>query len=143
LSGKGLDILYSSDLVTPDLTVPATLRETDPLGRAREALAAHLVVRRSDGQKRYIVARSAARAAPEPAAAAASERSLDEVTVFASRYVLEDQSVSQPVSLGHHDLEQVPGAHDDVMRAIRTVPGLADDGRSISLQELSEPDQCL
>ena len=39
LSSKGLDILYSSDLVTPDLTVPATLHETDPLGRAKEALA--------------------------------------------------------------------------------------------------------
>ncbi|MDB6104867.1 MAG: hypothetical protein JWO52_4866 [Gammaproteobacteria bacterium] len=127
LSAKGLDILYSSDLVTPDLTVPATLRETDLLGRAREALAAHHLELRSDGQKHYIVARSATRAAPQPAGAAAIERSLDEVTVFASRYVLEDQAVSQPVSLGHHDLEQVPGAHDDVMRAIGTVPGLADN----------------
>jgi len=128
LSGKGLDILYSSDLVTPDLTVPPTaLHETDALGRAREALAAHHLELRSDGQKRYIVARSATPRTPEPAGAAVSESSLDEVAVFASRYVLEDQSASQAVSLGHHDLEQVPGAHDDVMRAIRTVPGLADN----------------
>jgi outer membrane cobalamin receptor len=127
LSAKGLEILYSSDLVTPDLTVPSTFHATDPLGRAREALAAHHLELRSDGQKRYIVARSAALAAPEPAASPRSEHSLDEVAVFASRYVLEDQSVSQAASLGHHDLEQVPGAHDDVMRAIRTVPGLADN----------------
>jgi len=127
LSARGLDILYSSDLVTPDLTVPPTLHKTDPLGRAREALAAHHLELRSDGQKRYIVARSATLAAHEPPAAARSGRSLEEVTVFASRYVLEDQPATQSVSLDRHDLEQVPGAHDDVMRAIRTVPGLADN----------------
>jgi outer membrane receptor protein involved in Fe transport len=127
LAAKGIDILYSSDLVTPDLTVPPTLRETDPLGRAREALAAHHLELRSDGQKHYIVTRSATVEAPGPAAASRSEPSLEEVTVFASRYVLEDQAVSLPVSFSHHDLEQVPGAHDDVMRAIRTVPGLADN----------------
>jgi len=127
LSAKGLDILYSSDLVTPDLTVPPNLHETDPLGRAREALAAHHLELRSDGQRRYIVARAIARQAPEPAAAARSESSPNEVTVFASRYVLKDEAATQSVTLGHHDLEQVPGAHDDVMRAIRTVPGLADN----------------
>jgi hypothetical protein len=126
LSARGLDILYSSDLVTPDLAAPSTLHETDPLGRAREALAAHHLELRSDGPKRYIVARSATREAPAPAAASGSERSLDEVTVFASRYVLKDEN-TQSVSFGHHDLEEVPGAHDDVMRAIRTVPGLADN----------------
>jgi hypothetical protein len=126
LSARGLDILYSSDLVTPDLTAPATLHETDPLGRAREALAANHLELRRDGQKRYIVARSATPEASAPPAASRSERSLDEVTVFASRYVLKDES-TQSVSFGHHDLEEVPGAHDDVMRAIRTVPGLADN----------------
>ncbi|HEV7448372.1 MAG TPA: TonB-dependent receptor plug domain-containing protein, partial [Steroidobacteraceae bacterium] len=126
LSARGLDILYSSDLVTPDLTAPATLHETDPLDRAREALAANHLELRRDGQKRYIVARSARPEAPAPPAASRSERSLDEVTVFASRYVLKDES-TQSVSFGHHDLEEVPGAHDDVMRAIRTVPGLADN----------------
>lgn len=127
LSARGLDILYSSDLVTPDLTVPPTLHETDPLGRAREALAANHLELRNEGPKHYIVVRSATRKAPEPAAVPRSVRSVDEVTVFASRYVLEDKAGIQSVSLGHHDLEEVPGAHDDVMRAIRTVPGLADN----------------
>ena len=127
LSAKGLDILYSSDLVTADLTVPPNLHETNPLGRAREALALHHLELRSDGQKRYIVARAMARQAPVSTAAASREGSLNEVTVFASRYVLEDTAGTQSVTLDHHDLEQVPGAHDDVMRAIRTVPGLADN----------------
>jgi len=48
------------------------------------------------------------------AAAARSESSPNEVTVFASRYVLKDEAATQSVTLGHHDLEQVPGAHDDV-----------------------------
>jgi len=55
------------------------------------------------------------------------EEHLDEVAVFASRYVFEDQASTVQSSFGHDDLEQMPGAQGDVMRAIRTVPGLADN----------------
>jgi outer membrane receptor protein involved in Fe transport len=129
LAASGYDILYSSDLVSPDLQVPETLQATDPLSRAREALATHHLTLRSDGQKRYVVTRSA-----QPTAPAASvptpvpaEEHLDEVAVFASRYVLEDQANNVQTSFGHDDLEQVPGAQGDVMRAVRTIPGLANN----------------
>ncbi len=128
LAASGYDILYSSDLVSPDLRVPETLHEPDLLGRAREALAAHHLTLRSDGQKRYVVTKSN-RVEPlvKPDAPAVAEEHLDEVAVFASRYVFEDQASVVQSSFGHDDLEQMPGAQGDVMRAIRTVPGLANN----------------
>lgn len=128
LAASGYDILYSSDLVSADLMVPETLHETDPLGRAREALAAHHLTLRSDGQKRFVVTKST-RVGPaqKPDAPVVPEEHLDEVAVFASRYVFEDQASTVQSSFGHDDLEQMPGAQGDAMRAIRTVPGLADN----------------
>lgn len=129
LAASGYDILYSSDLVPPDLMVPDTLHGTDPLGRAREALAAHHLALRSDGQKRYVVTKSN-RTEPvvkQDAPVAPAQEHLDEVAVFASRYVFEDQASTVQSSFGHDDLEQMPGAQGDVMRAIRTVPGLANN----------------
>ncbi len=127
LAASGYDILYSSDLVSPDLKVPENLHETDPLGRAREALAAHHLTLRNDGQKRYVVTRSNR---PVPQTSPGTEvfnEHLDEVAVFASRYVFEDLASTAQSSFGHDDLEQVPGAQGDAMRAIRTVPGLANN----------------
>jgi len=126
LAASGYDILYSSDLVPADLMVPESLHETDPLVRAREALAAYHLTLRGDGQKRYVVTRSA-HVEPAPRAANTADDHLDEVAVFASRYVFEDQASTVQSSFGHDDLEQVPGAQGDVMRAIRTVPGLANN----------------
>jgi len=127
LSASGLEILYSSDLVSPDLTVPETLHATDPLGRVQEALGAHHLQLQSDGQKRYIVTRAARPPKPVQAPASQSEPQTGEVMVFASRYVLKDEPIGELTSFDHGDLQQVPGAQEDAMRAIRTVPGLANN----------------
>lgn len=129
LSASGYNILYSSDLVTPDLAVPPTANDPDPLVRVRQALAAHHLELRNDGQRRFIVTRGPAKPSAMPAVAApeAVEHSVDEVTVFASRYALRDEESSAAGSFRHDDIELVPGAQRDAMRAIRTVPGLADN----------------
>jgi outer membrane receptor protein involved in Fe transport len=127
LSASGFDILYSSDLVSADLMVPATLPMTDPLRRAKAALAAYHLELKSDGQKRYMVTRSAIPRTSVQAPARASEHAPDEVTVFASRYVLKDAAITELASFRHDDIQQVPGAQEDSMRALRTVPGLANN----------------
>jgi hypothetical protein len=127
LSASGLEILYSSDLVSPDLTVPGTLHATDPLGRVQEALGAYHLQLLSDGQKRYIVTRAARPRTAVQAPVSSSEPQTGEVMVFASRYVLKDEPIGELTSFDHGDLQQVPGAQDDAMRAIRTVPGLANN----------------
>lgn len=127
LSASGFDILYSSDLVSPGLTVPETLQATDPLSRAREALAAHHLELRSNGERRYVVTRSTVSHAGNTTAAQPASERLAEVAVFASRYVLKDEASNGPVSFRHDDLQQVPGAQGDILRAVRTVPGLANN----------------
>ena len=57
LGATGVDVLYSSDLVPPDLDVPAGLQGSDPLSRVMEALAAHHLLLRNVGPRRYIVTR--------------------------------------------------------------------------------------
>lgn len=128
LSASGYDILYSSELITPELTVPGNLPNGDLLARARAALAVHGLQLRTDGPKRYIVTRTAV-GVPAKATAAAfpADTVVNEVTVFASRYVVGDETLNGPASFAHDDLEQFPGAQGDVMRAIRTVPGLANN----------------
>lgn len=124
LSATGVDILYSSDLVPPDLEAPGTLRGADPMSRAVEALAAHKLLLRSEGQRRYLVTRApAARSPTLPVAPNPSE--LDEVAVFGSRYTFIDTRSGESASFTHSDLEQAPGAQQDAMRAVRTAPGLA------------------
>lgn len=131
LTASGYDVLYSSDLVTPELKVPDTADAPDPVTRARQALAAHHLQLKSDGQRRFIVTRAAEPATPRAVQEAAPPegRPVDEITVFASRYVLRDEapSTASAGTYTHDDIEQVPGAQQDAMRAIRTVPGLADN----------------
>ena len=126
LSASGFDILYSSDLVPPELTIPAIPPTPDPLSRARAALAAYQLELKGDGEKRYIVTRSTLARTSLQTPAPVSEPAPDEVTVFASRYVLKE-TIGELASFRHDDLEQVPGVQEDSMRAIRTVPGLTNN----------------
>jgi hypothetical protein len=124
LGTTGVDVLYSSDLVPPNLMGPATLQGADPMSRAVEALAAHHLLLKNVGQRRYVVTRAPPTAQSDPDVPSAPI-AIDEVSVFASRYAFINTAVGEPVLLSHSDLEQVPGAQEDVMRAIRAVPGLA------------------
>src|ERR1700722_17669424 len=60
LGATGVDVLYSSDLVPPELGVPAVLQGSDPLSRVMEALAAHHLMLRDVGPRRYLVTREPA-----------------------------------------------------------------------------------
>jgi hypothetical protein len=130
LGATGVDVLYSSDLVPPDLDAPAVLQGSDPLSRVMEALAAHHLQLLSVGPRRYVVTREPSRrAAPATPSnhrsAPPQEAVLDEVSVFASRYAFEGISVGEPASFAEGDLQQMPGSQQDALRAIRASPGLA------------------
>jgi outer membrane receptor protein involved in Fe transport len=128
LGATGVDVLYSSDLVPPDLDVPAVLHGSGPLSQVIEALAAHHLLLRNVGPRRYIVTREPApRAAPAsvPRQSSPQEAALDEVSVFASRYAFEGTAVGEPASFTESDLRRMPGSEEDALRAIRASPGLA------------------
>jgi TonB dependent receptor/TonB-dependent Receptor Plug Domain len=130
LGATGVDVLYSSDLVPPDLGVPAVLQGSDPLSRVMEALAAHHLMLRDVGPRRYLVTReplprAALPTASVPRQSSPQEPALDEVSVFASRYAFKGIAVGEPASFTESDLHQTPGSEEDALRAIRATPGLA------------------
>jgi outer membrane cobalamin receptor len=141
LIAAGVDVLYSSELVPADLDAPDTLPQGDPMARVVAALAVnHLTVQHTSGGG-YVVTRavapSVAPAPPAPPAGAAPtvavvagsaprEPTLDEVSVFASRYEFTTTNTpGEPIEFDQRDIEQMPGAKADSVRALRAAPGLA------------------
>jgi TonB dependent receptor/TonB-dependent Receptor Plug Domain len=148
LGATGVDVLYSSDLVPPDLGVPAVLQGSDPLSRVTEALAAHHLMLRNVGPRRYIVTREPrSRSAPATSfnrrQSSPQEPDLDEVSVFASRYALDGIAVGEPASFTERDVQQTPGSENDALRAIRASPGLATNLSSRPYVRGAFPDDVL
>lgn len=122
LQEDGFEVLYSSDLVPADLIGAASPRDTTALQRATHMLAQHGLELRSLGAKRFVVVRmqkSPASTPPQPVP------ELDEVNIFASRYALVGEGRYDEKLLDSAAIRNVPGAHDDPLRSLRSLPGIA------------------
>lgn len=138
LRGSGVDVIYSTDLVTASMRLVAPLRSQNALDRAREALAPYGLILRSVGPDRYVVTRgpttSAAPQVPQqpvatvPAAQAAA--GLAEISVYASQYTLGGSDTGEPKSFSSVDIDRIPGDQDNALRATRLLPGVASNGSS-------------
>ena len=53
-----------------------------------------------------------------------SEEPLEEISVYASRYAI-DGGLAEPREVSPTDIERVPGSHDDALRALHSLPGIA------------------
>jgi hypothetical protein len=132
LRRSGIDVLYSSDLVTPQMLLTAPLRAEGALARAREALARYGLILQSMGSGRYLVTRAPPAVPPPLPSGVSPERSpaLEEISVYASQYTLGGGSTGEPKSLSSTDIERVPGRDEKVLRAARLLPGMASNGSS-------------
>jgi outer membrane cobalamin receptor len=132
LEATGVEILYSSDLVPSDLpAVDTPGTSADAESQAVAALATYHLTLRHDGPRRFIVTRAAAaRSSPPPPQSTTDAPPLNEVAVFASRYALVGSDIGGPLGLDREDLQRTPGSEEDTLRAIRTVPGLANSQSS-------------
>ncbi|MBC8027929.1 MAG: TonB-dependent receptor plug domain-containing protein, partial [Steroidobacteraceae bacterium] len=133
LRQTGVGVIYSSELVAPSLLEP-TPNEGTPLQRAQRALAEHRLELRLIAPGRYVVV-----AMSQPPAALAADAPLEEISVYASRYAIEN-GAHQPQHLSEGDIERVPGGHDDALHAVRALPGMASNasGRPYIRGSLSE-----
>jgi outer membrane receptor protein involved in Fe transport len=113
-----VDVIYSSELVPPDMAAPPGRAGETPLQRASGALAANGLMLRPLGPDTYVVMR-----APPPTPAI-PEQPMDEVSVYASRYAI-DAGTTEPHEMTVTDIERVPGSHDDALRALHSLPGIA------------------
>ena len=124
LQPLGIDVIYSSDLVPPDLAAP-TPRPASPHCNARlmrwrrtASGSSHVAPRK------FVVVRVPAAAPP---VAADSSEPLQEISVYASRYSIEGREVAAPRELTSSDIDVIPGSHDDALRALKSLPGLASN----------------
>lgn len=135
LRRSGVDVIYSSELVPGSLSESQARPGLTPLERARSALADHALALRALATNQYVVVV----AVPVAPAAVPVEESLEEVSVYASRYAIAGD-LGEPRELSGTDLETVPGGHDDAIHAVRSLPGVASNasGRPYIRGSLSE-----
>lgn len=99
------------------------------MSRVVAALEVNHLMLRSAGPRQYVVTRAPALPAPpaaaEPAVPAPRNAPLEEVAVFASRYEFTESTSGEPYEFDGRQFDQVPGAQEDAMRALRTAPGFA------------------
>ena len=133
LGADGVDVLYSSELVPPTLDAPESAPGSDLMSRVVAALAVNHLMLRSAGPQRYVVTRAPVSPAPAAAAEPISvkpprdaphDAPLETVAVFASRYEFTSTS-GEPFEFDDRQFDQVPGAQQDAIRALRTAPGFA------------------
>jgi outer membrane cobalamin receptor len=124
LASAGIEVIYSSDLVPPDLEAATEDAQRDPLGAARAALWAHGLVLREIAPRRYVVTRDAVRRA---APASPTAGLLAEVSVYASRFAIDGRSLAEPKTLTGPEITFIPGTHDDALRALKALPGIASN----------------
>jgi len=87
LAPLGIDVIYSSDLVPADLEAPPPRAGRSPLERAMDALAANGLKLEPLAPQKYVVVRAPA---ATPPVSANADAPLQEISVYASRYSIED-----------------------------------------------------
>lgn len=134
LERSGLRFVYSSALVSDDLTVRAIPTARDPESVARELLAQHGLTLEPIAAGQYAIVRAAsttpASTAPQTADATRQSADLLEVEVHASRWRIAAQEASEPVELTRAHIEALPGLDQDALRVARYLPGLTTSGFS-------------
>jgi len=122
LERSGVDVIYSSELVPPEMAAPPAIAGATLLDRAASALAVNGLALRALGPDKYVVVRSTK---PNTAVPVSNEP-MDEVSVYASRYAI-NAGLAEPREMSANDIERVPGSHDDALRALHALPGIASN----------------
>lgn len=135
LRGEGLPLVYSTDLVNPDLVVLSEPTSGDPATLLKEILAPHSLTAVESGGSLVIVRKTTGPAAPvpgpEPGRDAANPAGdfveLEEMSVSASRYVLVSNS---QFFIDQAAIRALPDLGEDPIRSAHRLPGAAAGGLS-------------
>jgi outer membrane receptor protein involved in Fe transport len=134
IAADGLPLVYSSNVVRPDMTVSVEPRPGPARAMLEELLAPHGLVVREMTSGRLVIVRAPARASPSstgPApslARVATVHEPDELVVTGSRYEFERAADSGRFALAAQELERLPDLGDDPLRAVARLPGTATGG---------------
>jgi hypothetical protein len=134
LRGEGLQVIFSSALIEPGLTVDIDPGSGTPEQIARRILAPHGLALETIRPGLFSVVKRQPQAAPQPSPVVAERglaseisQPLYEVEVYASRYQIDQQDASSLVELSREDLDGIAGVAEDALRVTRYLPGTASN----------------
>lgn len=123
LEARGLSILYSSDLVKPDMRILAAPTAQAPRALLEEIMRPHGIrVAEGPGGVLLLTRMQRLESAPTSATAAAA---VDEVVVTASRYEWVRIPQASLTRLSEAELRLAPNVGDDPLRTFARLPGMA------------------
>jgi hypothetical protein len=142
LRAQGLQLIFSSALIGPELRVEVDPGSGSPEDVARRILASHgltleairpgffaVVKAGTSAQQTGVPGTSAERNAA--AATAGANEALYEIDVYASRYKIESQPPPAALAeLSREDIAALPGLNQDVLRVTHFLPGTASNALS-------------
>ncbi len=129
LESKGLRLIYSNDVVQPEMIVRTEPRAADARAILDELLREHHL-RATDGpQGSIVIVRDTARAAAQPtvSAPASMPTAIEQITVTPSRFTIYAAQPERRQFLSREEVRSVPHFSDDLYRALGHVPGTAGE----------------
>ncbi len=136
LRHSGVDVFYSSELVPPGLRIDKQPAGTTLLDLASAALATVGLKLVAISPGRYAVIRGPLAEGPGMHGKVSASPSLsrteragtmEEISIYASHFALDARRADRGTVLNHNQIEQVPGAENDALRATHSLPGFAAD----------------
>lgn len=131
LEERGLSILYSSDLVKPEMRVEKAPSASEPRPLLEEIVRPHGIAV-ADGPGGSLVLTRARRAEPSSSSALAAP-AISEVVVTASRYEWVREPQTSLTRLSDAELSLAPNVGDDPLRTLARLPGTAGSDYSAKL----------
>jgi outer membrane receptor protein involved in Fe transport len=131
LRGRGLQLIFSSALIEPQLIVDVDPGTGTPEQIARRILESHGLTLEAIRPGLFSIVKRAVPAVAAPASDdelaenrfPSPEYPLYEVKVYASRYAIDRQQATSLVELSRDDLEGMAGVSQDALRVTRFLPG--------------------
>lgn len=132
LQKRGVPLVFSSQVVRPEMKVRGETRSRDPRALLEEILAPHSLEAKEEGGL-FVIVPGKARVEPKTSPAPARPVWSEEIVVQPSRVSLLAEQPAAPVSLSRDELQALPHLGDDVFRALRLLPGIASSDLSAEL----------
>ena len=130
LRGAGLNVVYSSRLVSESMRVARPELQGDLTTVGNTLLATHgLTLQEIEGGI-WVVTRLPSITPQRPSATAASTQELPLVEIYASRYRIGTQANTGSFEWIRTDMQELPGLNEDVLRVTQFLPGTANNGFS-------------
>jgi hypothetical protein len=133
LRSNGLPLIYSSQVVSPELRIASEPNASDPVDRLREVLKplglALKPVGRA-GEQMAIVRDEHTSNELVTTRSIVNSIHLDEIKVYASRFDVQRDDSAESVAVAHSALERITGSEQDALRSLHYLPGTASSGVS-------------